>query len=126
MNPQSSVANAVARRGYRNGWSNDQFAARQIAKLAEELAELAWFVRQRTKDYDRSPLYRKIAEAGKVGRWEFDNGYWDNVSVNVEAAAAELADVQVVIFCLADALGVDVVQMAVDKAAADIERGVRE
>jgi NTP pyrophosphatase (non-canonical NTP hydrolase) len=41
QDPQAQVAASVARRGYRNGWTAPQFLTRQVAKLAEEVGELA-------------------------------------------------------------------------------------
>ena len=41
MNAQKEVAQLVAERGYRDGWTAEQFAARQVARLMEGLEELA-------------------------------------------------------------------------------------
>lgn len=38
---QSTVARVVEARGYREGWSDDAYLARQMCKAVEELAELA-------------------------------------------------------------------------------------
>ena len=39
MNAQQIIAANVAARGYRDGWTTDQFVARQLCKLTEELGE---------------------------------------------------------------------------------------
>ena len=36
---QKMVAKAIQQRGYRQGWNDGQFAARQVAKVQEELGE---------------------------------------------------------------------------------------
>ena len=41
MSAQTATVAAVARRGYLNGWNDDELLARQVVKLAEELGELA-------------------------------------------------------------------------------------
>ena len=109
LEAQKMVADAVSARGYRDGWNADQFAARQLAKLIEETAEASEWVH---------------------GVEIFDNsGAWDWIEVDALARfflCEEVADIQVVLFALADALGMDVVAAAVEKSAADVERGVRK
>lgn len=39
MSQQTQIVAAVAKRGYMDGWSDDQLAARQLVKMVEELAE---------------------------------------------------------------------------------------
>jgi len=56
----------------------------------------------------------------------FDRGNWEHAEVtDHDAATSELADLQVVLFTLADALGVDVVELALERARGDVERGER-
>jgi hypothetical protein len=123
---QRIVAAAVAARGYRNGWTAEQFAARQVAKFTEELAEYA-------KCFSFShggPISLELIELGAKSRKVFDRpSYaptWRLVKLdNAERARAELADLQVVILAAADALGFDVLEAARVKAEADVQRGVR-
>ena len=78
-------------------------------------------------------LPAEIRNAGASARWLFDSEEkWVDQDVpEPEALAKELADLQVVLFCAAAALGeltgepFDVVQAAREKATADVARGVR-
>lgn len=126
MNAQEIVAANVAARGYRDGWAAEQFVARQLCKLTEELGESldqiggldAWADTQwLTAGYD----------AGLAARGFFDDeSGWGGVYLeNPAAIRSELADMLVVILAAAQALDFDVVQAAIDKSAADVARGVR-
>ena len=64
--PQQDVAELVAQRGDREGWTPEQFIARQVAKLAEEVGELAQHVDLPGR---LGPL---IASTGTIARWTFD------------------------------------------------------
>ena len=127
MTTQETVADLVSERGYREGWTPAQFIARQVAKLAEELAELACHVRMPVA------LTRSIALLGLVARKCFDDeSIWPkSTSCAVWPTQEELADIQVVVFCIAEALGeasnkpFDVSEAALEKARADAIRGVR-
>jgi len=121
MNEQEEVANAVVARGYLKGWSRKQFVARQAVKLAEELGELTQYLRL------PAVMSRTLRTLGDLARKVFgDQQLWLTADViNVKAAQQELADIQVVVFCMAQALDFDVVQAALAKATSDIERGVR-
>lgn len=75
---------------------------------------------------------RSLDEAGYDAKWAFDNYEWTNTTIaDLDQAKKELADIQVVVFCLAEALAemtgrpFDVTRAAFDKATQDIERGVR-
>jgi len=125
---QQQVARAVAQRGYRDGWTAEQFAARQVCKLAEELAELGAHFRGN----HQYTVEVQLEQLGIDAKLAFDEGNWTNAEVrNPRAALEELADVMVVVFCLAEALGemlnerVDVVALAMAKANTDMVRGVR-
>ena len=131
MNAQDLVAGAVKARGYYQRpdgtyWTREQLAARQVAKLTEELGELTehiWACGQ-----GQGPAYWEEALhiASTRAKRSFDRGNWEHAEVtDHEAAASELADIVVVAFTLADALGVDVVAAAVAKAEHDVNRGVR-
>lgn len=131
LTPQKEVAQAIAYRGYRHTWTAPQFAGRQVAKLAEELRELAACVQQQPDGLTQ--WERLVDDAGYAAQLAFDHpAFWSDTRVlHAIDMRAELADMQVVIFALADALEelthqrFDVVQAAVDKARADVARGVR-
>ena len=131
---QEQVAQAVAARGYREGWTAEQFAARQVAKLQEELGELVyWFSLSRKTDRDGNRLEYAMDDVGVFAGSRFnDADDWSDVDIHsLDGAKAELADIQVVVFALAAALSeidgkpFDVAQAALDKATADVERGRR-
>lgn len=120
MNAQEIVAANVAARGYLNGWALGQLAARQIAKLTEEIAELAKAI-----DADM-PWIDYLEHAGRHARLAFDDPVaWADVKLNRNVAEDELPDVAVPLFVLADLLNMDAGQAAIDKSAADVARGVR-
>lgn len=135
MSIQDDVAAAVCDRGYYekpNGdpWSKEQLAVRQVAKLMEELGELNRYTRQiglhRRGWHQYSRWERMLSEAAQVARYAFDDDDWSGAwVVNEDAAAEELADIQVVVFTLADVLGIDILELAREKALDDVERGVR-
>lgn len=126
---QAQVADAVALRGYRSGWSAEQFVTRQVAKLQEELAEMAHVA------YLPSPLDDMVTDAGACARSAFDDkGAWSSALAKVddyEALRDEAADVMVVLLTLAEAIGeatnnpFDILSAALQKAEADTKRGVR-
>jgi NTP pyrophosphatase (non-canonical NTP hydrolase) len=126
---QTVVAGAVAARGYRAGWTDEQFAARQVCKAVEELGELAEAI-EWTAD-GRPAWARSLKDSAHLARVSFDGrfGYiraGDTVAaVDRELVASELADVAIPLFALADALGIDLAQAVRDKVAADVARGVR-
>lgn len=125
---QQAVAANVAQRGYRDGWTDEQFAARQVAKLIEEAAELAETVHTYTIPRGLSRWWKStMHEAGKLSRTIFDGDvmFWDRISLDTNRAKAELTDVVVAALTLAQALGFDVCQAAVEKSAVDVARGKR-
>ena len=126
MNAQTIVAANVAARGYRDGWTAEQFVARQLAKMTEELAECATGALVTNPGYLPSWL-AVLSDAGILAHKAFDRlDVWQNVSlVNPDALRSELADMQVVILAASEALGFDVLQAAIDKSSADVARGVR-
>ena len=123
MNAQTIVAANVAARGYRDGWTAEQFVARQLAKLTEELSEALACMR----DPGWHHYWTDDAHvAGRLAREDFDRKVlWDTVTVDADALRSELADMQVVLFAAAAALDFDVVQAAIDKSSQDVARGVR-
>jgi hypothetical protein len=155
---QSEVYNSVVDRGYREGYSAEQFIARQVAKLQEELWELAQRIDLPIQVYRTIELAGKTSKewfdkgkfslddtscatielAGKTSKEWFDKGKFslDDTSCAVWGLQQELADIQVVVFCLAEELSkmqsaqggvkrVDITKLALDKARKDVQRGIR-
>ena len=116
---QDTVAANVAARGYRDGWTQEQFVARQLAKLQEETSEAVYCLT--TSKYWAGHSEDAGESAAKAFR---DRDAWLSPMVNFSRLRSELADIQVVIFAAA-ALDFDIVQAAIDKSGADITRGVR-
>lgn len=125
MTAQVATVAAVAQRGYLDGLSNDELAARQIVKLVEELGELAATVE--TDDPQLGYFIAKLVETGHKARQLFDMpDLFAGATVHSGPAAHELTDVQVVSFVMAHALGMmDLPYSAQCKAQADVVRGVR-
>ena len=125
---QQKVYTQTVLRGYREGWTPEQFLARQISKLAEELAEVVYCVRGLDTN-----LALAILHAGSIARTQFDDKeYWqDNIEIK-DGIESEIADCQVVVFNMAESLTeitgqmFDVSEAAVEKSSADKERGVRK
>ena len=124
MSHQTRTVTAVEARGYRNGWTSDQFAARQVCKLVEEVAELAATIS--LDDKAHVPWLSSIRRAGELARLSFDNpGIWGEVEIALDKFRSELSDCQVVTFCAGECVDLDTAQAAVEKAEKDVERGVR-
>lgn len=124
---QSAIAEAVAERGYREGWTDEQFVCRQAAKLLEEFGEFLEYVWPTGNRQHAGTWEDHAVIAGQLAREHFDNGDFSKADItDREAAAEELADMLVVVYNAAEALGVDVNELALRKARGDIERGVRE
>ncbi len=122
---QAAVYAAVEARGYVDGWLPKEFAARQVAKLAEELGELCGQLR-----LPHCPLafglFSEIEGAGIAGRMYFDGDNWESAHfVDDEAARHELTDCAVVILAAAAAMGFDVVANAVRISQENVARGKR-
>ena len=127
MNAQEIVAANVAARGYANGWTNIQFAARQIAKAVEELAEAANHITGPAHFHATHYWLNDLKDAGIAARIQFDQPlHWRDIGIDsLGKLQRELVDVQVVLFSAATALNFDIVEAAIDKSSADVERGVR-
>jgi NTP pyrophosphatase (non-canonical NTP hydrolase) len=128
MNTQQQVFQAVKARGYLDGWNESQFAARQIAKLTEELGELALLFQ-----FDGYTCWpRLLRQAAREARVAFDDDFegWLNSGVDLETDLSrfieEAADVLIPLLCLAEVLQFDLLEAARVKALADVPRGVRE
>jgi len=146
MIAQERVAELTRERGYREGWTAEQFVARQVVKLVEELGELAGCIggwppwQWRAFDHLWTELPLNAFDARRI----FDNvEKWREMAPQVEdleRLKGEACDLLVVLFNLADAIGelqatdadapaskkgFDLVEEAVKKTAGDVERGVR-
>lgn len=132
--PQETVYTAVVERGYREGWTAEQFVARQAVKLVEEVAEIAEALILPPAILGQ--ILRVGEDAGNVFDRVKDTRVWEDATiVDMLALQKELADAQVVLFCAAEALNevlnkhgeerFDVVAAAQAKAMADVTRGVR-
>lgn len=128
LNVQEAVFKSVEARGYVKGWTEEQFFGRQVCKLLEELGELS--------RYARLPgLLSGILALGYRARGVFDDRKaWERLGPGAGYAPEmeeELADLQVVLFCAAEAVGrmrgerFDLVEAAMRKAGKDVERLVR-
>lgn len=69
---QERVAASVAARGYRDGWTAEQFAARQVCKLTEELAELALSFNVGGEPRIDRGWYYDLLDAGGQAKWIFE------------------------------------------------------
>ena len=128
MNPQAEVARYVKERGYWDGLEPDALVCRHVAKLVEELAEVSEELYHTIIAEDiKGNWWFTAYLAGRQARLEFDNlDAWPRYKIlSKERMAAELADLQVVLFSMSEVLGIDVIEMAREKARADVERGVR-
>lgn len=127
----SDIYDNVAARGYRDGWTLEQFIARQICKAAgEEMKELAEAVTGGRGPW-RPTWVWKIVDAGFWCRQAFDDpGAWAWTAVDLEKVMAEIVDVYIPLKCIEVALnemGVefDLDEAALEKSAGDVKRGVR-
>lgn len=120
LNAQRLIYANIAQRGYTEGLTPGEFAGRQVAKLQEELGELAGH-------FDLPGEFASYARLASIAaRVEFDNlPAWRNRLPASGDYAKELADVAIVLFAMAESLGVDLVTEALQKSAADVARGVR-
>ena len=127
MSAQAQTVASVARRGYLDGWNDDELLARQVVKLLEELGELASTIE--TDDPAMSEFFASIVRAGKQARYVFDHPAWfaGATIADTKAARHELVDCEVVLAVMAHALDVpDLAFAASQKALADEVRGVRK
>ena len=72
MKAQERVAKAVEERGYYEGFTKDELAARHVAKLTEELRELSACVRQFSAGVPNN-WELDLDEAGYYAKREFDD-----------------------------------------------------
>jgi NTP pyrophosphatase (non-canonical NTP hydrolase) len=120
---QRTIYNNVAARGYTDGFTNEQFAARQVAKGAEELGEFA-------ECFTGLPRYVRadVTLCGNTCRENFKMPQlWKDARLSVDPAEArkELADMLVSTLSACESLGFDGLAAALEKSAGDVARGVR-
>ena len=95
-NYQERIVEAVKARGYRYGYTDNEFAAMQVAKIYEELGEFLEYVWPTGNHQSAGTWEDHAVRAGKLAREWFDRGYAGNADItDREAAAEELADVLV-------------------------------
>jgi len=121
---QAAVHEALRQRGYVDPYPPAVFAWRQILKATEELGELA--AAFRLEDAGAGEFRLTLEGLGAWARSLFDLHDLSGVTLDQERVAAEAADLQVVLFNLAERLGIgDLTELALQKSKADIGRGVR-
>ena len=137
---QSLVAQMVAERGYREGWTDEQYAARQICKVVEELDELTRAIRwaRASANHGGGAMIgewaQRLSDAAFQASCDFDSDPnakeregWDKiVGVDLSVIAAELPDVIIPLLVLAETLGIDLEQRIREKVLGDVARGVRD
>ena len=131
-NVQATVYQNCVKRGYRKGWTAEQFLARQILKMQEELGESSQYFA-----LNSIAIFSSIAHTGKRAQKKFDDGRYGLFGEDfahpsvVDGFKKELADMQVVLFQMAamveeiEGEPFSVVEAALKKSGKDIERGVR-
>lgn len=121
---QRGIVAFVADRGYLDGYTLDQRIARQLVKELKELCEALQCIQT-----DEGALYDLVFDAGNLGKFAravFDvPSFFDDVRIEVPVLLDELPDLAVPLAVLADAVGVDLMAAGLEKARADVARGVR-
>ena len=137
MKAQKQVSKNIEARGCYEGYTPVALLARHIAKLAEELEELMYGIHYHSSP-DMANFEYHLQTAGEKARSEFDHSKkWNesqfamNERYSTPYIKNELADIQVIVFSMAQLINnnfgeYDVTQAALDKSEADIERGVRK
>lgn len=129
LDAQTAIFESLEDRGYTAGLEYEQLAARQIAKMLEEVCEAAACVA------GFSPVMQaQIGTLQQMARSEFDDkARWQDRGriISLSGLKAELSDVGVTLANAAEAISwhderkFDVMREAVGKATADITRGIR-
>lgn len=124
---QRDIVAAVADRGYLDGYSLDQRISRQLVKELEEVCEAMQAIMPALEEGRLPALVLQAFRLGQAARDVFDTPLlFDDVSVNSELLIKELPDLVVPLAVLADCLGQpDMMEAGLDKALADVARGVR-
>lgn len=117
------VLGAVEKRGYREGWTNEQFIARQVLKIADELGEVVSETKALPSDYICwifNKIQRFAVPAGDHFRSKSPDDF--NVTIDAEKLKSELCDVIIPAMVALAALGGTVDDIR-NKALSDIARG---
>ena len=125
---QRGIVGAVAARGYLDSYTLDQRIARQLVKQLEETCEAIQAIEANdTGLYGLAQLVGNAAAVMRHARAVFDvPSLFDDVSLDMLMLIRELPDMVVPLAVLADAVGVpDMMAAGLDKAQADVARGVR-
>lgn len=122
---QRGIVDFVADRGYLAPYTLDQRIARQLVKQLEETCEALQAVS--ASDPILAALISNAAMYGRSARAVFDvPSLFDDVTIDAATLIEELPDMVVPLAVLADALGIhDMLVAGLDKAQADVVRGVR-
>ena len=130
MIEQQEVYKNVSKRGYRKKWTVGQFILRNAWKMCEELFEFSLGLPGVHGGFN---WLRSLEYTAGGCKDLFDNAQLNTVVIaDTQHMKEELADMQVVLFCIASAIAeidgenFDVVDAAVRKSQADIDRGVRQ
>ncbi len=132
---KDEIVQSVKDRGYLEGWTGKELLGRQIAKMQEELAELADLVL-----VGPSQLWSDIRLAGETARMAFDDmdkAHWNQITGVVVkghsgAIKKEISDMQVVMVIIEHAVykccgsEFNAFYGALGKAEDDVERGKRQ
>jgi NTP pyrophosphatase (non-canonical NTP hydrolase) len=124
---QEEVYQAVKDRGYLDTeeWSRDQLIVRQVVKLIEEVGETGASVTVENEELGNpGELLCDAVNVGASAKRVFNVSKLNKPYIWTYSLISELADIQVVVFVLAELLGVDIVELARGKACADVDRGV--
>lgn len=125
---QQTIYQAVKDRGYTDGYRPEELAGRQVLKSLEELCEaydhLYPLMSTNGQQDDFLDLRDKLVKVRELARRLFDSrvlvGVWQPGEFKLE-----LADIAIPLFVAAEALGVDLLALSVEKSTADVKRGVR-
>lgn len=124
---QRGIVAFVADRGYLEGYTFDQRIARQLVKMLEETCEALQAVTDNNPCGHLGTLIIHAYRVGRQARAVFDNpSLFDELTVDASLLIDELPDMVVPLAVLADAVGVpDMLLAGMEKAQADVARGVR-
>lgn len=122
---QGAIANAVKARGYDGaGMTQEQFCFSQFCKAIEELAEVGSCFGTELDSHTVAWMQKEAAHIAKV---YFNHPErMGNITLYKSGIALELADLLITLVMAADAIGIDLESLAVEKAVGDVRRGVRK
>lgn len=122
---QKEISDSVKARGYVQGdMTQSQYAFNQFLKSIEELAEVGSCFGTNGDTYI---VIRELNNAAHYAKHYFNSPErMGKVTLHAPTCGSELADVLITLVMAADVLGIDLQQMAIDKARGDVVRGIRE